>query len=256
MKLFDTHAHLDDKQFDNDREELISQFNDSGVMNVIEVGSSIETSNMAVDIANQYDFIYASVGIHPEYADTADDAALSEIVKLAKHNKKVKAIGEIGIDYYYDNSASRDEQLSCFTKQIDIAKELDLPIIIHSRKSNGDIRKVLKDKNVKKGVIHCFSGSAETAKELVNMGMMISFTGVITFKNAKRAIEALKVIPLERLMIETDCPYMAPEPYRGKRNDSRYVRFIAEKMAEIKNVDFDDFCEITYQNGLDFFDIK
>lgn len=255
MKLFDTHAHLDDEQFDSDREDVIAAMADSGVVNIMDIGASVESSKNALKIANTHDFIYCSVGIHPEYAHVTQESDYGTIRELAKSSSKVKAIGEIGIDYHYDGCASRDEQISCFEKQIDIADELKLPIIVHDRDSKGDALKVLKNKNVHNGVVHCFSGSAETAREIVNMGFMISFTGVITFKNARRAIEALKVIPLERLMIETDSPYMSPEPYRGRRNDSRYVRYIAEKMAEIKGVSFDELCEITYKNGIRFFNI-
>ena len=255
MRLFDTHSHLDDEQFDNDREEIIKKIWENDVKTVMEVGSSLETSLKAVNIANSHDFIYASVGIHPEFAENADDEDFQKIKTIAETEPKVKAIGEIGIDYYYDDSAPRESQLNCFQNQILIAKELDLPIIVHDRQSKGDTLKVLKDMNVTKGVIHCFSGSAETAKILINMGFMISFTGVITFKNAKRAIEALKVIPIERLMIETDSPYMAPEPFRGRRNVSRYVKYVAEKMAEVKGIELEQLCEITYQNGLKFFNI-
>lgn len=255
MKLFDTHAHLDDEQFDTDREQLISAMRENGVNKIMEVGSDIKSSKKAINIAENHDFIYCSVGIHPEFAEAATDKDFETVRKLAQSGKKVKAIGEIGIDYHYDNCASREKQIACFANQIDIAKDLDLPIIVHDRDSKGDALKVLKDKQVTKGVIHCFSGSAETAKILVNMGLMISFTGVITFKNARKAIEALKVIPIDRLMIETDSPYMAPEPYRGRRNDSRYVKYIAQKMAEVKGMDFEELCNITYENGKKFFNI-
>lgn len=255
MRLFDTHAHLDDEQFDNDRDEIINKIRESGVVNVMEIGSSAENSKLAVEIAEKHDFIYCSVGIHPEFAESADTDDFEKIKTLAKSSNKVKAIGEIGIDYHYDDCASREKQIRCFETQIDIAKELGLPIIVHDRDSKGDTLKVLKEKQVSNGVVHCFSGSAETAKILVNMGFMISFTGVITFKNARRAIEALKVIPLDRLMIETDSPYMAPEPHRGKRNDSRYVKYVAEKMADVKGISFAELCDITYENGKKFFNI-
>ncbi len=255
MRLFDTHAHLDDEQFDNDREEIIKKIRESGVVNIMEVGSSVETSRFAVEIAENHDFIYCSAGIHPEFAENANTDDFEIIKALAKSSNKVKAIGEIGIDYYYENCATREKQIQCLEAQIDIAKELGLPIIVHDRASKGDTLKVLKEKQVSNGVVHCFSGSAETAKILVDMGFMISFTGVITFKNARRAIEALKVIPLDRLMIETDSPYMAPEPYRGRRNDSRYVKYVAEKMADVKGISFAELCDITYENGKNFFNI-
>lgn len=255
MDLFDTHAHLDDEQFEADREQVISDIRSSGVKNIMEIGSDLSSSEKAIEIAEKHDFIYCSVGIHPEFAENADAASFDKVKRLALSSDKVKAIGEIGIDYHYDNCASREKQISCFSNQIDIAKELNLPIIVHDRDSKGDALKVMQVKHVTNGVVHCFSGSAETAKILVNMGLMISFTGVITFKNARRAIEALKVIPLDRLMIETDSPYMSPEPHRGKRNDSRYVKYVAQKMAEVKGIGFEELCNITYENGKKFFNI-
>ncbi len=255
MKLFDTHAHLDDSRFDADREAVIEKIKNSGVARVIEVGSDVKSSETAVGIANSHDFIYCAAGIHPEAADDVSDADFERIKELALKNPKVKAIGEIGIDYHYDGCAPREKQISCFERQLDMAAELGLPAVIHDRESKGDVLKILKEKNVSNAVMHCFSGSAETAKVLVKMGLMISFTGVITFKNARKAVEALKVIPLERLMIETDSPYMAPEPHRGRRNDSSYVRHIAEKMAEIKGVSFEELCDITYENAMKFFNI-
>lgn len=255
MKLFDTHAHLDDRQFDDDREAVIEKIKNSGVAHVIEVGSDVKSSETAVKIANGHDFIYCAAGIHPEAADDVSDTDFERIKELALENPKVKAIGEIGIDYHYDDCAPREKQTACFERQLDLATELGLPAIIHDRESKGDVLKILKEKKVSNAVMHCFSGSAETAKVLVKMGLMISFTGVITFKNARKAVEALKVIPLERLMIETDSPYMAPEPHRGKRNDSSYVRHVAEKMAEIKGVSFEKLCEITYENAMRFFNI-
>ncbi len=255
MKLFDTHAHLDDRQFDADREAVIEKIKNSGVARVIEVGSDVKSSETAVRIANGHDFIYCAAGIHPEAADDVSDADFKRIKELAIENPKVKAIGEIGIDYHYDDCAPREKQTACFERQLDLAAELGLPAIIHDRESKGDVLKILKEKNVSNAVMHCFSGSAETAKVLVKMGLMISFTGVITFKNARKAVEALKMIPLERLMIETDSPYMAPEPHRGRRNDSSYVRHVAEKMAEIKGVSFERLCDITYENAMRFFNI-
>ncbi len=255
MKLFDTHAHLDDSSFDADCEAVIEKIRLSGVSYVMEIGSDVKSSETAVKIANAHDFIYCAAGIHPESADTAVQKDFDRIRELALNEPKVKAIGEIGIDYHYDDCAPREKQIACLEAQLDIARELDLPVIIHDRESKGDTLRVLKEKNVTNGVMHCFSGSAETAEILVKMGFMISFTGVITFKNARRAIEAIKVIPLERLMIETDSPYMTPEPHRGKRNDSSYVRYVAEKMAEIKGISLEELCEITYNNGKRFFNI-
>lgn len=255
MKLFDTHAHLDDEQFDVDREEVIKKIKTSGISNVMEVGSDVESSKKAVSIANSHDFIYCAVGIHPESADNVSDEDYAEIERLARTEPKVKAIGEIGIDYHYDDCASREKQRACFGRQLDLATELNLPVIIHDRDSKGDVLQILREKKISNGVMHCFSGSPEMAQIFVKMGFMISFTGVITFKNARRALEAVKVIPLDRLMIETDSPYMAPEPHRGKRNDSSYVRYVAGKMAEIKGITADEMSRITYENGRRFFSI-
>ncbi|HIW57213.1 MAG TPA: TatD family hydrolase [Firmicutes bacterium] len=251
--LFDTHAHLDDKSFDKDRDELIEEIRGSGVTNIMDIGADIESSKKALSIAKKYDFIYAAVGVHPSDVSGMTDADLDVIRELAK-DEKVKAIGEIGLDYHYDD-ADREAQKKWFVKQLELADELGLPVVIHDRDSKGDCINILRDMKVKNAVMHCFSGSAETARQLVKMGLMISFTGVLTFKNARRAVEACREIPLERLMIETDCPYMAPEPHRGERNHSGYVRFVAEKMAAVKGVSYDEICRITYENGRRFFNI-
>ena len=251
--LFDTHAHLDDKSFDKDRDELIEEIRGSGVTNIMDIGADIESSKKALSIAKKYAFIYAAVGVHPSDVSGMTDADLDVIRELAK-DEKVKAIGEIGLDYHYDD-ADREAQKKWFVKQLELADELGLPVVIHDRDSKGDCINILRDMKVKNAVMHCFSGSAETARQLVKMGLMISFTGVLTFKNARRAVEACREIPLERLMIETDCPYMAPEPHRGERNHSGYVRFVAEKMAAVKGVSYDEICRITYENGRRFFNI-
>ena len=251
--LFDTHAHLDDKSFDKDRDALIEEIRRSGVTNIMDIGADIESSKKALSIAKKYDFIYAAVGVHPSDVGGMTDEDLDVIRDLAK-DEKVKAIGEIGLDYHYDD-ADREAQKKWFIKQLELADELGLPVVIHDRDSKGDCINILREMKVKNAVMHCFSGSAETARQLVKMGLMISFTGVLTFKNARRAVEACKEIPLERLMIETDCPYMAPEPHRGERNHSGYVRFVAEKMAAVKGVSYDEICRITYENGRRFFNI-
>lgn len=251
--LFDTHAHLNDKSFDKDRDALIEEIRGSGVTNIMDIGADIESSKKALSIAEKYDFIYAAVGVHPSDVSGMTDADLDIIRELAK-DEKVKAIGEIGLDYHYDD-ADREEQKKWFIKQLNLADELGLPVVIHDRDSKGDCINILREMKVKNAVMHCFSGSAETARQLVKMGLMISFTGVLTFKNARRAVEACREIPLERLMIETDCPYMAPEPHRGERNHSGYVRFVAEKMAAVKGVSYDEICRITYENGRRFFNI-
>lgn len=251
--LFDTHAHLDDPQFDNDREQVIQSLSSYGVTKVTNIGADLSTSRAAVQLAETYPFIYAAVGVHPSETTGMSDADLKELKTLAAH-PKVRAIGEIGLDYHYED-ARPEEQKHWFKKQLDLATSLQMPVVIHDRDSKGECIAILKEKQITNGVMHCFSGSSETARILVDMGFMISFTGVITFKNARRAVEAVKAIPLERLMIETDCPYMAPEPHRGERNFSGYVRFVAEKMAEIKGLSFETVAKTTYENALRFYGI-
>lgn len=253
--LFDTHAHFDDPQFDSDRDEVIKSLADDGVTRVMNIGANMETSKKAIEIANKYDFIYATVGVHP--CDTYDmtDKDIERLRIMAKNNPKVRAIGEIGLDYHFDDTKP-DIQKEWFIKQLHLAKELNMPVVIHDRDSKGDAIEILKREGISNGVMHCFSGSAETARELVKMGFMISFTGVLTFKNARRAVEACRSIPIERLMIETDCPYMAPEPHRGERNYSGYVKYVARKMAEIKGLSYEETARITMENGLRFYGIE
>ncbi len=253
--LFDTHAHFDDPQFDSDRDEVIKSLADDGVTRVMNIGANMETSEKAIEIANKYDFIYATVGVHP--CDTYDmtDEDIERLRIMAKNNPKVRAIGEIGLDYHFDDTKP-DIQKEWFIKQLHLAKELNMPVVIHDRDSKGDAIEILKREGISNGVMHCFSGSAETARELVKMGFMISFTGVLTFKNARRAVEACRSIPIERLMIETDCPYMAPEPHRGERNYSGYVKYVARKMAEIKGLSYEETARITMENGLRFYGIE
>ena len=253
--LFDTHAHFDDPQFDSDRDEVIKSLADDGVTRVMNIGANMETSKKAIEIANKYDFIYATVGVHP--CDTYDmtDEDIERLRIMAKNNPKVRAIGEIGLDYHFDDTKP-DIQKEWFIKQLRLAKELNMPVVIHDRDSKGGVIEILKREGISNGVMHCFSGSAETARELVKMGFMISFTGVLTFKNARRAVEACRSIPMERLMIETDCPYMAPEPHRGERNYSGYVKYVARKMAEIKGLSYEETARITMENGLRFYGIE
>lgn len=251
--LYDTHAHLDDSMFDDDRAEVIEKIKNSNVGLVNNIAADMESSRAAIRLAEEYDFIYATVGVHPSDVNSMTRDDIADLKKLAQH-EKVVAIGEIGLDYHYDDCDVALQQ-KWFRAQLDLAKELDMPVVIHDRDSKGHCMQILKEKNISKGVIHCFSGSAETAKELIKMGLHISFTGVITFKNARRAIEALEVVPMDRLFIETDCPYMAPEPFRGKRNDSSLVYRIAEKIAEVKGIPLDDVINITTNNAIKFFNI-
>lgn len=253
--LFDTHAHFDDAQFDNDRDAVLKSLKDFNVSNITNIGSSMETSRNSVKLAESYDFVYATVGVHPSEVENLTEADMDELKDLSRH-PKVRAIGEIGLDYHYPDDPSPEMQKKWFIRQLDLAKELNMPVVIHDRDSKGECLEILKEKNVSKGVVHCFSGSAQTAREILDLGMMISFTGVLTFKNARRAIEACRAVPLDRLMIETDCPYMAPEPHRGERNFSGYVEFVARKMAEIKEVSYEELCKITMDNAKRFYGIE
>jgi len=250
--IFDTHAHYTADAFDEDRDELLSSLPSKGIKYVMLAASSVETSEQNIDISNRFDYIFSSVGVHPESVDETDNDYLKTLEKLASH-EKVVAIGEIGLDYHYDGY-DRDLQLKFFEEQLVLAKKLNLPVIVHSRDATEDCMNLLK-KHKPNGVMHCFSGSTETAREIIALGMYISFTGVITFKNARKAIEALQVIPMDRLMLETDCPYMAPEPFRGKRSDSSMIANIAKKIAEIKNITAQEVLDITCTNGIKLFDI-
>lgn len=249
--LYDSHAHLDDDAFDADRSEVIEKIKALGVGLVNNIGASIKSSQASIDLAEKYDFIRAVVGVHPSETHNMTEADIETLRKMAKH-QKVVAIGEIGLDYHYDDTDPKTQKL-WFRRQLQLAKELNMPVVIHDRESKGECIEILKEMNISNGVFHCFSGSAETAKQLLDMGFYISFTGVLTFKNARRAIEALKIIPLDRLFIETDCPYMAPEPHRGTRNDSSLVRFVAEKVAEVKGISYDEAVSATCQNAMEFF---
>lgn len=252
--LFDTHAHFDDERFDADRDAMLEQMKDFGVTNITNIASSMASSRRSVELAEKYDFVYASVGVHPSETENLTETDMEELRRLAQH-PKVRAIGEIGLDYHYPDDVAPDIQKKWFIRQLDLAQELNMPVIIHDRDSKGDSLEILKKMKISNGVVHCFSGSAETAREIIKLGMMISFTGVLTFKNARRAIEACAAVPTDRLMIETDCPYMAPEPHRGERNHSGYVRYVAEKMAEIKGISYEEMVDITNRNAKRFFGI-
>lgn len=245
--LFDTHAHLDDGAFEEDRRELIESFQASGVGLILNPGWNLESSRSAVALAEHCPFIYAAVGSHPDAAQEVNEEVLEEYRKLCKH-EKVRAIGEIGIDYHYED-VPRQVQKQAFRAQMELAREVGLPVIIHEREAHEDGLAIIREFPDVKGVFHCFSGSAEMARQLVDMGWYIGFTGVLTFKNARRAIEAAKAVPLDRIVLETDCPYMAPEPFRGKRNHPGYLYRMAEKLAEIKGVSVEDAQRITYENG-------
>ena len=246
--LFDTHAHLNDPAFDPDREELMASFADAGVGLVMNAGCSLESSRDIVQMAEKYPWLYASVGSHPDSADEVDETVLEEYRKLCKQSDKVKAIGEIGLDYYYED-IPREIQQRAFRMQMALAQELDMPVIVHERDAHNDGLAIIKEFPRVKGVFHCYSGSAEMARQLVNLGWYIGFTGVLTFKNARKAVETAASIPLDRIVLETDCPFMAPEPYRGKRNHPGYLYRMAEKLAEIRGISIEEVHAATLENG-------
>ena len=246
--LFDTHAHVNDQAFDADRETLLQSLPEQGVQYLMNVGCSLESSRECVALAQKYPYIYASIGSHPDSADEVNDAVLEEYRKLCKLNPKVKAIGEIGLDYYYED-IPRDVQKKAFTMQLELARELEMPVIVHQRDAHEDGLTIVRQFPDVTGVFHCYSGSAEMARQLVELGWYIGFTGVLTFKNARKAIETAQAIPLDRIVIETDCPYMAPEPFRGKRNDPGKVFRMAEKLAELRGISPEEAQRITLENG-------
>ena len=259
MKFFDNHAHLDDEKFDADREEVIKEIKKSGVTKLISAGYSLEGSIRGLELANKYEFIYTTSGISPNDIPQTEDELwimLSKIKEMAKENKKVLAIGEIGLDYYW-NQDNKDLQKKAFIEQIKIANELNLPIVIHTREAVMDTINILKENIVKnKGVFHCCPLNRELVKEALKLGFYISFAGPITFKNSKNAEEIVKMVPLEKILIETDSPYLSPEPFRGKRNDSRNVKYIAQKIADFRSIDLETVAKITYENAENVYKIK
>ena len=252
--LFDTHAHINDSRFDDDREDILNSLKDKNVGAYVEIGTDIESSYKAIELAEKYDFIYAAVGMYPHDTENMTDADLAELKNMCKH-EKVVAIGEIGLDYYWDGTP-KDVQKHWFKKQLELASELNMPVVIHSRDAMGDTIDILKNTQNCGGIIHCYSGSAESAKILLNLGFYISFAGPLTFKNAKNLCEAALVVPDDRLLIETDSPYLSPEPYRGKRNYPANVGEVAKKLAELKNTTYEYIQEITYENALKVYNIK
>ena len=246
--LFDTHAHMDDQAFDVDRDALLASLPEQGIGLLMNPGCSLESSRNASLLSQKYDYIYAAVGSHPDAADEVNGEVLVEYRKLCKLNPKIKAIGEIGLDYHYED-IPREIQLKAFRLQMELARELDLPVIVHEREAHEDGMAVVKEFPEVRGVFHCYSGSAEMARQLVELGWYIGFTGVLTFKNARKAVETAASIPLERIVLETDCPYMSPEPFRGRRNDPGKLYRMAEKLAEIRGLPLEEIHRITMENG-------
>ena len=246
--LFDTHAHMDDRAFDADREELLARLPEQGIGLLMNPGCSLASSRDAVALAARYDYIYAAVGSHPDAADEVTPAVLDEYRMLCKRNPKVRAIGEIGLDYHYED-VPRQRQQEAFRAQMGLAAELTLPVIVHEREAHEDGMRIVEEFPTVKGVFHCYSGSAEMAKWLVSRGWYIGFTGVLTFKNARKAVETAASIPLDRIVLETDCPYMSPEPFRGRRNDPGRLYRMAEALAQIRDLPVEKIHEITMENG-------
>ncbi|HHV83960.1 MULTISPECIES: TatD family hydrolase [Tepidanaerobacter] len=241
----DIHAHLDDEAFDTDRQEMIKKIEEAGII-VVNAGSDMASSRFSVKLAEEFDFIYACVGIHPHEAKKVEKDYLTELEELAK-SPKVIAIGEIGLDYYY-GSSEKDAQQKVFREQIELAKSLNLPVVVHDRDAHKDTADILKNIKPERGLMHCYSGSLEMAQEFIEMNFYFSFGGVITFKNAKRPKEVAAKLPSDRILLETDCPYMSPEPYRGKRNDPTRIPIIAAQMAALRGVMLEEIERITYSN--------
>ena len=246
--IFDTPAHLDDQAFDEDRAQLLDRLPKEGIALVMNPGCSLASSQEAVRLANQYDYLFAAVGSHPDAADEVNEETLRQYRRLCTDNPKVKAIGEIGLDYHYED-IPRDIQKLAFRAQMDLARELDLPVIVHEREAHEDGMKIAAEFPTVTGVFHCYSGSLEMARWLIERGWYIGFGGVLTFKNARKALEVAANIPLERIVLETDCPYMAPEPYRGKRNDPGKLYRVAEKLAELRGLTVEEVQAVTLENG-------
>lgn len=252
--FIDSHTHLDDPRFDQDRENVIESLREDGIDMVINIGADKESSLSTLELARKYDNIYAVAGVHPHSASELEEYGLDWLIEIAKE-EKVVAIGEIGLDFYYDNSP-RDIQRKWFKAQLQLAKELGLPVVIHTRDAAKETYDILKDAAADgklKVLMHCYSGSAEMAMDYARLGFYIALGGAVTFKNARVPREVASVVPLENLMIETDCPYMTPEPFRGKRNEPKYVNLVAEKIAEIKGITVEELAKATADNARSFF---
>ncbi len=252
--IFDTHSHYDDPRFEGRGEQLIEELFGAGVSGIIHAATDFESSQFGIKMAKKYSEYYTAVGLHPEFADRFSENDVSKLEELAKASEKVVAIGEIGLDYHYEGY-DRERQIKLFTAQTELANSLGLPVIVHCRDAVGDCMEILQRLRPC-GVMHCFSGSAETAREVVSLGMYLGFTGALTFKNAKKAQGVVRSMPLERLLLETDCPYMAPEPHRGEASHSGMIKFTAAKAAELKGIGVEELLEIIEQNARRLFGIE
>lgn len=256
IKFIDSHVHLDDERFDEDREQLIKSLNENGVETILNLGSDLNTSKSSVKLADEYSFIYAAIGCHPHDSKYMNEDVMNTFIEMAK-DKKVIGIGEIGLDYYYDNS-DRETQKLWFREQIRLAKELDLPYIVHDRDAHEDVFRIMKEEHCSgtRGILHCYSSSVEMAREFIKLGFYISLGGPVTFKKSKTPKLVAREVPIDRLLIETDCPYLTPEPFRGKRNEPKYVRYVAEEIARIREVQVSEIAEKTKSNFKNLFNLQ
>ena len=253
-KIFDSHAHYSSEQYKEDLDKVIEEMKENRVIGVMNCGTDVKSSKKVIELAEKNDIFYAAVGVHPSDAFGVDDAMMREIEDLAKHDK-VKAIGEIGLDYYWEENPSREEQKDAFRRHLELAKKLNMPVIIHDRDAHQDTLEIMKEYPEVTGVVHCFSGSVEMALECLKLGYYIGVTGVVTFKNAKKIIDVVREVPLDKLLVETDAPFMAPVPNRGKRNQSNYIEYVIEKIAEIKGISSVEVSEKTIENTRKLFNI-
>ena len=253
--IFESHAHFDDRRFDDDRNQLLADMSEHGIGRILNVGASIESTKRTIELAKQFEHVYAAVGVHPSDISDLNEETFAWLREQTS-KEKVLAVGEIGLDYYWDKEPGVQEaQRYWFRRQLELAKEANLPVIIHSRDAAEDTVEIMKEayRDGISGVIHCYSYSKEIAKEYIKMGYYIGVGGVVTFKNAKKLVETVEEIPLDRILVETDCPYMAPEPHRGKRNSSLYLPHIIEKIAEIKGTTKEIVTQVTYDNAMRLF---
>ena len=251
---FDTHAHYDDRAFDADREALLQGLGEGAVKLIIDPGCDAPSSRRALELAERFPFVYAAVGLHPEELDKYSPESFEEICSMARHPRCV-AIGEIGLDYYWDAS-HKEEQKALFRRQIELALELDKPVIVHDREAHGDCLEIVRDYPGLRGVFHCYSGSAEMAKKLLKLGWYLGFDGPVTYKNARKALEVLELCPMDRMLMETDSPYLSPVPMRGKRNDSSNLRYVSEKIAQVKGLSPEEVARLSLDNGCRLFGIE